>query len=154
MCLIVDANRASLVFAQLVTTDFVPIRDWLTSPKKDGQLIVGGHLETELNKINGARRFILALQRAGRARFIPRSTVIAEEAIVVAMGSCQSNDSHVIALARVSGARVLCSEDGALWTDFKNQKLISNPRGRIYRTAQHARLLCHTKACRKKVGVP
>jgi hypothetical protein len=153
MCLIVDANRASLVFAQLPSPDFVPIRNWLTFPKKDGQLIVGGRLEAELNKINGARRFILALQRAGRARFISLSQVIAEEATVVAMGSCQSNDSRVIALARVSGARVLCSEDGALWTDFKNQRLINNPRGRIYRTAQHARLLCHTKACRQKVAV-
>jgi len=152
MCLIVDTNRASLVFAQLPTTDFIPIRDWLTSRKKDGQLVVGGYLEVELNKINGARRFILALQRAGRARFIPHSKVSAEEAIVDAMGSCQSNDSHVIALARVSGARVLCSEDGALWADFKNQRLINNPRGRIYRTAQHARLLCHTKACRKNLG--
>lgn len=152
MCLIVDANRASLVFAHLPTTDFVPIREWLTSPKKDGQLVVGGHLEVELNKINGARRFILALQRAGRARFIPRSTVIAEEATVVAMGSFQSNDSHVIALARVSGARVLCSEDGDLWADFKDPRLINNPRGRIYRTAKHTQLLCHTKACRKKVS--
>jgi len=57
-----------------------------------------------------------------------------------------------IALARVNGARVLCSEDGALWTDFKNQRLINKPRGRIYRTAQHARLLCHTKAYRRKMG--
>jgi hypothetical protein len=152
MCLIVDANRASLVFTQLLSPDFVPIRNWLTSPKKDGQLVIGGHLKAELNKINGARRFILELQRARRARFIPDSKVSAEEARVDAMSSCQSNDAHVIALARVSGARVLCSEDGALWADFKNPRLINNPRGRIYRTAQHARLLCHTKACRQQVG--
>ena len=152
MCLIVDANRASLVFAQTPATDVAPIREWLTSAKKDGQVVIGGHLEAELNKINGARRCLLAFQRAGRARFIPQHQVRAEVARVNATGNCQSNDTHVIALARVSGARVLCSEDNALHKDFKNPRLINNPRGRIYRTAQHARLLGHTKACRQHVS--
>jgi len=39
MCLIVDANLASLVFGENLNDDFSPIIDWLTFPQKDGKLV-------------------------------------------------------------------------------------------------------------------
>lgn len=47
---------------------------------------------------------------------------------------CVSNDAHVIALAQVTGARLLFSNDSALQSDFKNKLLIDQPRGKVYST--------------------
>jgi hypothetical protein len=146
MCLIVDANLAGLVFASPAEADFVPILDWLL--EKDGRLVFGGHLGTELDRVERARRFLRALLQAGRAIRIPDEAVQEEEAVVRNTGHCQSNDSHVVALARVSGARTLCTHDRDLQQDFSNPKLVSNPRGKIYQRREHHRLLRHTPGCR------
>lgn len=148
MCLIVDANRASLVFGDY--PDFGPVRDWLQ--QSDGILIVGGHLAAELSRVEKARRFVLQLLRAGIARQVPADEVALEEAVVRETGLGKSNDPHVVALARISGARTLCSEDRDLWHDFQNQHLVSKPRGKIYRTSRHAHLLRHTASCGMQGG--
>jgi hypothetical protein len=151
MCLIVDANLAALVFNKPVNADFKPIIDWLTLPKKDGILVVGGHLAVELDRVATAKRFVRVLQQAGRARIIPND-VTDEESRRVA-GRCVSNDSHVIALARISGARIVCSRDADLHADFTNPALISAPRGHVYQNARHQHLLRqygHTTACKQR----
>ena len=153
MCLIVDANLAALVFSNPVNTDFKPIIDWLTLPRKDGKLVYGGQLATELNKVEAARRFVKSLQQAGRARLIPDNDM-AEESRRVA-SQCVSNDVHVIALARVSGARILCSHDTNLHSDFTNPALITEPRGHVYQNITHRHLLQrygHTPACKQKTA--
>lgn len=150
MCLIVDANLAAMVFVAPTPADFIPIIEWLTSDDKNGKLVVGGKLAEELDKVGLARRFVRALQQAGRARIIPNQVVNAETDRIA--GQCKSNDAHVISLARISGARVLCSADKPLHQDFRNLELINTPRGRIYQTQAHAQLLRnygHTTACRK-----
>jgi len=152
MCLIVDANLASLVFSENSHDNFRPIIDWL-SPNKDGNLVVGGRLAIELDKVAVAKRFVRSLLQAGRARQIPDTATNEEEKRIA--DSCKSDDPHVIALARISGARILCSHDKTLHTDFTNQELISDPRGHIYQNAEHAHLLSrygHTKACRISMG--
>ena len=45
--------------------------------------------------------------------------------------SLKSNDASVIALARVSGARLLVAHDNDLCTDFTNPSVIS-PHGQVY----------------------
>lgn len=52
-----------------------------------------------------------------------------------------SNDHHIIALARLSGARVLFSRDERLHEDFKNRQILNRPRGRVYTDETHVRLL-------------
>lgn len=145
MCLIVDANLAAQVFGSPPGADFVPILDWLE--KKDGCLIFGGHLGTELDRVEKARRFLRALLQAGRAKRIPDGRVEKEEAVVRGTGHCQSNDGHVVALARVSGARTLCTLDRTLQQDFGNPKLVDKPRGKVYQRREHRRLLTHTVGC-------
>ena len=53
-------------------------------------------------------------------------------------GVCKSNDLHVLALALVSGARLLYTNDTALIDDFGNREVIARPRGKIYTTARNA----------------
>lgn len=142
MCLIVDANLAGLVFGSPPHPDFVPVLDWLQ--QRDGCLVVGGHLADELGRLEKARRFVLQLLRAGIALQVPTAEVAREEAEVAATGFCESNDSHVVALARVSGARTLCTHDRALQRDFRNAQLIAKPRGSVYQRPAHGKLLRHT----------
>ena len=145
MCLIVDANLASAVFSGSPESDFAPILDWLN--ERDGCLVYGGHLATELARVEKPRRYLLALLRAGRARQVPDEQVAEEQAAVSATGLCRSNDPHVIALALVSGARTLCTRDRDLQRDFRNHHLVSKPRGSIYLRQDQARLLRHTTTC-------
>ncbi len=114
--------------------------------------MVGGHLAIELDRVHAARRFVKALLQAGRVRRIPDTETIEETRHISNL--CESDDPHVIALARLSGARVLCSRDTTLHIDFINPKLITDPRGHIYQSAKHAHLLRrygHTEACRKSM---
>ena len=147
MCVIIDANLAAIIFTPSPAEDFLPVLDWIFD--KDGRLVSGGKLTQELFKIGAARRFLRTLNQAGRAIRVPDGKVSKEETWVISTGLCQSDDQHIIALARISGARTLCSKDGNLHQDFKNQKLISNPRGAVYQKAEHAHLLQHTSSCRR-----
>lgn len=143
MCIIIDANIAALVFSP--SNDFKPLIDWL---EREGKMVIGGRLSEEIDQIHTVRRFVRALLQAGKARVIP-SGVVEQETSSIA-GACESNDPHIIALARVGGARILCSHDKTLHRDFGNPALISNPQGHIYQNAGHAHLLRkygHTPAC-------
>ncbi len=151
MCIIVDANMASIVFASPTPDDFVPLIDWLTSKKIDGRLVIGGKLSQELDKVTNVGHLIQTLSRAGRARQISHKEVEEETKIVESTNLCRSDDPHVIALARLSGARTLCTAEIKLHADFKNQKLISKPKGRIYQTSDHKNLLRHEPSCRMKM---
>ncbi|MDE0306934.1 MAG: hypothetical protein OXI87_18940 [Albidovulum sp.] len=53
---------------------------------------------------------------------------------MVKSANCESNDQHVLALARISGARLLYTNDQKLMDDFKNTELVSTPKGKVYRT--------------------
>ena len=50
----------------------------------------------------------------------------------------RSNDPHVLALARVSGARLLYAEDGDLMTDFKDKRFVG---GKVCSRAANESLL-------------
>jgi hypothetical protein len=154
MCIIVDTNVASNVFESPPRPDYRPVIDWLSSPQKPGILVIGGMLARELNRTAHVRRFVMELQRAGRVRRIPDSLADAESKAVRAM--CKSDDPHVIALARLSGSRLLCSRDKKLHVDFTNPSLVSNPKGHVYQNERHSSLLTrfgHTIACRRSTGL-
>ena len=56
----------------------------------------------------------------------------------------RSDDPHVLALARVSGVRLLYRADKDLIADFKDKRFIDNPRGRVYSSAANASLLARS----------
>lgn len=150
MCLIVDANLAAVVFTSPPHPDFEPVLDWLE--KREGCVVFGGRLAAELERLERPRRYLRELLRAGRALRLPDDPVGTEEAVVAGIGLCRSNDPHVLALARVSGARTLCTHDRDLQRDFRDHRLVSNPRGSVYQRREHARLLRHSRSCRRRPG--
>lgn len=137
VCIIIDANVADAVCS--CTDDAKPVVDWLTTG--NGKLVYGGKNAEELMKLSDVQRFIRSLFQAGRAVSVDGETLAQAERRINAKRVCRSNDCHVIALAVVSGARLLYSHDKALHADFKNEKLISNPRGSVYQKKSHAKLL-------------
>jgi hypothetical protein len=112
-------------------------------------LFGGTKYRGEIDKHGKARSFFVQRVRAGRAFSIDDAAVDAEEKRLRAARACESDDEHVIALARSSGARVVCTEDHALWADVKDKQLIDAPRGRVYRTDEHTPLLHHDACCQK-----
>ena len=138
VCLIVDAN------AHTFLSQPSAVSRWLLGAKGDPRLVADGLLKAELFKIESARRLLVQLDRAGRLRS-HFEMLAAEVKYVKSKMGCQSNDTHVIALARVSGARTLVTFDGKLTGDFRDPKIINNPRGSVYRDdAKHKHLLRHT----------
>ena len=94
---------------------------------------------------------------AGRVRQETAGTVDKREEELSRDGECLSNDIHVIALAQISGARLLYSNDKVLHTDFRNKRLVDSPRGKLYSTNEqknftevHARLLRNRDLCRNR----
>jgi len=138
VCLIIDANVASSVFPT-PSEDFLPVHRALVAGK--ARLVYGGKLTEEYAAMKSFRRVLLLLDRRGGARQVSDAAVNAEAERLRAQGLCRSDDQHIVALARIGGVRLLCSNDQDLSTDFKNVALISHPPGSVYRRAEHAHLL-------------
>ena len=141
MCIIVDANKLGVFLAEPPHADAVPIRQWLDRPAGVGALVysTGGKFADELG--SKAKRKLADYRRAGRARLVAASRFAEDEAELKASGRLRSDDAHVLALARVSGARLLYTADQDLIEDFKDHHLIQRPRGKIYSGAANADLL-------------
>lgn len=151
MCAIVDANVAGEVFGDNPSPAGRFFFDWLNTK---GRLVVGGELTNELATHQHFVRWLRTAVRNGRAAEFPDWPVGSEAESVRLQGACQSNDWHILGLARVSGARLLFTNDRNLQTDFTNSQIVGGVRGRIFTTVQrkdvrptHRNLLRRTDLC-------
>ena len=142
MCIIVDINVAHRVFRKVPDHDFGPITNALfrTSPGLTARLVYGGRLRTEYESSRTTADAIRALDQRGRAIRLPDDQVNAKEDTIRKTATLTSDDPHVLAVALIAGARLLCTLDAALIADFTNPRLIPG-RGRVYQNATHAHLL-------------
>ena len=154
MCLIVDANVAH-TFDFPPHDDAVPILKWLLNPHSFAMLVVGGDLTDELLRSGEPIRNLLTqLNRAGRLRIVDRKILDIEQEKVKTLLKADGidkkmNDPHIIAIARVSGSRLLFSRDSKslLHEIFKTRKYLKPP-GKIYQTREHAELLRSSPKCK------
>ena len=132
MCGILDANSAHEVFGTSITPAGKDFRDWIDSVR--GALVVGGKQLEELMRAASVGFELWAEEagRDGRLRRTDHDSVEAETARLRQSGDCKSNDEHIIALALVSGARLLYSHDKDLHSDFKS--LLTGLRGKVLPT--------------------
>ena len=132
MCLILDTNMYGL-FLTSDNEDMKPVRDWIDN--RDGKIAHSptGKMRDELNKYPRMRDRFEQYSRAGKLKTFPREDVEQEKN---SSSLLQSDDPDIIALARVSGVRLLVSGDKNLHTDFK--QIVG---GSIYQTRQHKHLL-------------
>ena len=144
MCAILDANVAAEVFGAGHPPAGKAFFDWINTG--GGRLVAGGRLREELQKSSdGYRKWFDQAVRYGKVRIKNNSEVDARTDELQSMAVLRSNDPHVIALAQVSGSRLLYSNDRALQQDFKDRDLIDNPRGSVYSTLRTKNLTSSRK---------
>ena len=154
MCAILDSNVKGELTAPSDEAG-AAFYEWLVSGQ--GKVVVGGtKMRTELyvRPVERDSRLIAELRRAGAIIETDDAEVDAEEEELRRRGACRSDDQHIIAVARLSGARLLYSNDPRLHDDFKDKALIDRPRGKIYTSgrskafsAVHRDLLQDRKLC-------
>ena len=154
MCVIIDNNVRHQVFG----TDDVRTEagkflfSWIESGR--GKMVLGGRLRQELSDYGRFMSWLPQARRAGHVILIPDHEVDTEANALEGSRQCRSNDAHVLALAIVSGARLLFTNDLDLQDDFTDRGIISGIRGRIYTTLvrqgvsrSHQDLLRRTDLC-------
>ena len=154
MCAILDNNVCSEVFAKKPkrTPAGEGFLDWLNSK---GHLVSGGKNKCELDGTNACRDWLREAVLAGRATLVDDHQVDHLQLQLEDENACVSDDAHIIALAQVSGARLLYSNDGNLKKDFGNRDLIAEPRGKVFSTklnsdfSRHRRRLLNQSHCRR-----
>ena len=132
MCAIIDSNVANEVFGSNRPEAGEKFLQWLNTGK--GRLVVGGQLRNELYQYDWFRKWAKEAALAGRVKVVNEEKVRATTILIASTGKCRSNDPHIIALAQISRARLLYSNDIALGRDFKNKELVDGPRGTVYTT--------------------
>lgn len=142
MCLIVDNDVIALVLFH-EESDYKLLFRAINklSTNKRLFLVYGGELRRQYR---GSERIINRLNQlgaAGRAKIYPDSEVDMATSTVRARGVCISNDEHIIGLALVTEARILCTNDGNLKRDFQNRVLLPDRRGKIWSASAHKHLL-------------
>lgn len=143
MAMIVDANCAGNVLCENPTAAFAPVLKAIL--EKRARLVIGGlKLREEYMRIGPVWRFLIALDKAGLAIAFPDEMVNAVEDDLKINKNLKSDDPHILALALVSGARLLCSHDKDLHKDFTSIQILPKPRGKVYQDEKHSKLL---KAC-------
>ena len=154
MCAILDANVVHEVFGRSSLEAGKGFLHWVNCGR--GRLVIGGQLLKELERASDDfKKWAKRAQSFGKIQRVGKGEVNAVEEDLRNTSSCKSNDPHVIALAQVSGARLLYSNDKKLQQDFKNKDLIDNPRGKVYTTNQgreafsagHKQLLARRDLC-------
>lgn len=142
MCLIVDNDVAHKVFIRENDPDFGDLHRALFGISKQNVIIMyGGKLGREYAMSGRVRLAIIQLDRAGKAKKFSDRAVDHETNVVRQQNVCVSDDEHIIALARVSSTRLLCSHDNELHRDFTNPVILNNPRGKVYQCKGHKKLL-------------
>ena len=159
MCAIVDANVVGEVFGNEKKPEEKRPEagerffEWLNGDR--GVLVVGGKVSKELGRHGQYKEWARQAFLSGQLRRMDENAVRARTEKLKNEGVHKSDDPHILALAQISGARLLYSNDRDLHQDFKNPALIDKPRGKVYSTLEsrefqdsHKRLLARTNLCR------
>lgn len=136
MSIIIDANRSG-DFSTPLSHHAAEILTRVTARRL--RVSVGGHLLQELMKTR-LRDILVEWQRAGLLDRSSDATVQAETKRFQTIG-LSSDDPHVMALAHVSGCRLLYTADANLIADFKERAFLV-PRGKIVSPGTSGRVAC------------
>lgn len=146
MCAIIDKSVVHRAFGNKCTEAGNLFRKWIH--KGRGRLVVGGEVKRELTENNNFKDWLREAERSKLVKLVDDDKVDRRATDILEGGLCKSNDRHVIALAQISGARLLYANDGNLENDFDNKRLIDKPRGKAYSRLDHRHLLERSDLCK------
>ena len=130
MCIIIDTNKMPAFLKSPLSEDMKPIHTWLS--KRGGSFVYTTY-GTYGKELKDFEHKLRSYYQSGQAKLYTEEQIAPEEKKVREINKHKSNDVHILALARASGARLLCTGDKKLITDFTNTKIIlPKPKGKIY----------------------
>lgn len=137
MCLILDSNKFS-DFAN-GKPDMLPVKKWIES---GGRIAYAPtpKLKKEFTGEHTPQAFLQLFRdyrRAEKVKIVNEKEVSEEEKKLKKL-PLKSNDSHIIALARIAKVKLLVSSDTDLHKDFTDNNIVG---GKVYQTASHKHLL-------------
>ena len=141
MCIILDNSVSGEVFGDGKSEASEAVWRWINGIEGKGKrlrVVVGGKLTQELNKNRQVRDWLIRNARRANLMIFDKELVDLKEKEVEDW-DLKSNDPHIIALALVSGARLLYSNDLSLQKDFSNARFVGNPKGKVYTTAKYSK---------------
>ena len=160
MCVIIDASVVGDLFGPDQTEAEKFLFNWLD--RGHGRLVMGGKLREELLLNGRFKKWAAQAVLAGRVFQFADDQITENAQAIERGGLCRSDDPHVLALARVSGARLLYSNDGDLQADFVKPNILGRTRrGKIYAKDKeyrdrvrdaHKRLLRQQDLCPRLAG--
>ncbi|MBI3824329.1 MAG: hypothetical protein HY289_16815 [Planctomycetes bacterium] len=157
MCLIIDTCVAHrFAGPPYLDGDVKPIVAWLLPKKRMSHrhVAIGGKLRSELMLAGeNFRRFLEALRQRGGVLDFSDDDVNQEstkvERLFAEHDITGADDPHVIALARVSGSRLLYTEDNKTkLVDLFRDRRFLHPPGRVYKSKLNKSLLRNPKKCK------
>ena len=132
MCMILDINMWPDFFNK--KKNMQPVHKWLE--KQNGKLVYSDHKLFQKELTQNQKTILEKYYQSGKARFISETQVEQTIAILQKNNQFQSNDIHILGLAKADQVKVLCTKDKNLHADFKN--ILG---GSIYQNAKHQHLL-------------
>ena len=138
MCIIIDTNQIHNFLKDPPSDDTQPIHTWLSKRRGSFVYAIDGRYGEELEFV---KKRLEVYVRNGQARVFTEKQTAPEKEHLENLGQHISNDIHILALARASGARLLYTSDQNLMDDFKKKEIIDKPRGKIYSGSGQKRLL-------------
>ena len=148
MCAILDTNTFGR-FRNEKDENLEPVREWLR--KKNGRIVYSNTEKFKKEwKRGGMENWIKERSRAAQYRLISEGVQEKENEL---KGKIKSDDEHIIALALVTGVKVLVSYaeyesgqkgDSDLFDDFRDKNLVG---GRVYTRKVHARRMLTKDTC-------
>jgi len=135
MCAIVDASVIGEVFgrARSRTPAAQKFFEWLNAGT--GKVVIGGKLREELERSTAFQGWAATAGLAGKLQSF-NDDEVNSRARHLAQYIRERDDPHIIALAQVSGARLLYSKDRGLIGHFENKEFVSCPQGNVYTTLE------------------
>ena len=151
MCVIIDADVLSRVFskANVEHHEFEPVLKWIM--EGPGRVVYGGTKYRE-HLLNSPRYLALftELSRLNKVCAQKTATVDLEtEAVLALEADPDFDDPHIVAILRVSGCRLVCTDDKRSHKFLHDAKFYRDRAHRpsIYSSSANADLLC-----RKMIG--
>lgn len=128
MCLILDTNKYGDFFKQ--KQDMEPVRKWLD---RKGKIAYSRTRKFEKELTRDMKSELHTYRESGKMKFFKPEDV---QNVQDKLSGLESDDPHIIALAKVAKVRLLVSGDQDLHKDFK--KIV---KGSVYQNKSHKKLL-------------
>ena len=148
MCVVIDINRLASVFnlGSADHADFAPLRKWVISGP--GFMVFGGtkYLE-ELGE--RYKRLFVEHNKSRYGSFIVLRISLVDQKHRELCNSFPDlfdfgdphDDSHIIAICKVSGTRIVCTNDKKCKEAIKSKSIFTKNRPRLYSSDKNADLL-------------